>query len=393
MYLTAQNLFHYLRDYGLATAEDVVAGGFGVVELGRRNRNFMVTGPATGSLFVKQVPAVMAETILSFRREAACAQLAHGAGEGSALWSVSPRLRRFDPARHVLVYEAFPRSETLSELARRAGGTLPAGVAAALGRTLAACHRETGRAGALVPVAGALPAEAPWVFVMGEKAEMVMPRMSEGCRQVVGAIRAAPELLHGLAELGARWRRVALMHGDFKWDNVLAVDAADGGRELRIIDWELADLGDPLWDVAGGLVSFVQHWLLNLPVQHLARPLQAGEASAVPLASAQALAGEFWNAWRHAVHAEQPVTEELFLLAGRLTGARLVLFAFELLQAAPAMTPHAATALQLARYLLSRPRQGMADLLGIGAADDEADSGDADAGAPWKLSTLDAGRV
>jgi hypothetical protein len=393
MYLTAQNLFYYLRDYGLATPDDVAAGTFGVVELGRRNRNFMVMGPATGSLFVKQVPGVMAETIISFRREAACAQLAHGAGEESALWNVAPRLRRYDPARHVLVYEAYEGSQTLTEHVRDNGGAMPEGVAGRLARTLAACHLETGRTGALLPVAPVLAADVPWVFTMGERAEQVMPAMSGGCRQVVEAIRAAPELLHGLAALGAGWRRVALMHGDFKWDNVLVVQAPDGGRELRLIDWELADLGDPLWDVAGGLGGFIQYWLLNLPQHHLAAPLHAGADAPVALATVHALAREFWSAWRHAVRHEQPVTDELELLAGRLTGARLVLLAFELLQAAPALTPHAATALQLGRYLLAHPRNAMADLLGIGPAAAPADGVDADDAAPWKLDTPTTGRA
>jgi hypothetical protein len=388
MYLTAQNLFYYLRDFGLASADDVVGGDFGIVELGRRNRNFMVLRPDAGSLFVKQVPAVIPETVLSFRREAACAQLAHGSGGDSALWNVTPRLRRFDAVRHVLVYEGFAPSESLTALVRRTG--VPAGMAAALARTLAACHVETARPGALVPVASSLPADVPWVFTMGEKAEMVMPAMSGGCRQVVDAIRGTPELLYGLAAMSTGWRRVALMHGDVKWDNVMVTGAPDGERELRLIDWELADLGDPLWDVAGMLCSFLQHWMLNVPQEHLANPLAPGVPAPVPLDTVRRLCAEFWGAYAAATRAELPLSDELGLLAGRLTGARMVLLAFELLQSAPAMTPHAALAVQLGRYLVADPRGGMADLLGIStdAAPAPAPAGTADA-APWKLGTLE----
>ncbi len=58
-----------------------------------------------------------------------------------------------------------------------------------------------------------------------------------------------------LDELGARLRasvpaspRAALVHGDFKLDNVV-IDAADPGRVLAVLDWEMATLGDPLTDV------------------------------------------------------------------------------------------------------------------------------------------------
>jgi hypothetical protein len=388
MFLTAQNLFYYLRDTGLASADDVVGGDFGIVEVGRRNRNFLVLRPRTGSLFVKQVPIVAGETVLSFRREAACAQLAHDAGEGTALHGVAPTLRRYDPDRHVLVYDALDPGETLTELVARLG-SLPAGVADRLGRTVAACHLESVRPGALAAVAPVLPGEVPWVFQIGEKGEQVMPSMTGGVRQVLEAIRAVPELLYGLAALGAGWRRLALMHGDLKWDNVLVAGPPAGDRELRLIDWELADLGDPLWDVAGMLVSFLQFWLMDVPAQQAADASRApGDGATVPLAAARALAREFWAAYAETTRETFPLSGEPALLAGRLTGARLVLFAFELVQGTPAMSPHAGLALRLGRDLLAEPGRAMAEILGLGPAATAAQSR---ADAPWKLGTLNAG--
>jgi len=393
MYLTAQNLFFYLRDFGLASADDVVDGGFGVVELGRRNRNFMVLRPGAGSLFVKQVPTVMPETVLSLRREAACAQLALDGG--GALGSVAPRLRRFDPARHVLVFDGFEHSEPLTALVRRLGA-LPEGLAGRMARTLAACHLQTAAAGSLVPVASVLPAEVPWVFRMGEQAETLMPAMAGGTRQVVDAIRATPELLYGMAALGAEWRRVALMHGDLKWENVLVVGPNDGERELRIIDWELADLGEPLWDVGGMLCSFLQYWLLNLSPAQTANPLDPAAATPVRLDDVRRASAEFWAAYVDATRDGLPVTGEMVPRTGRLAGARLVLLAFELLQhTQPAITPHAALCLHLARWLMADPRRAMADLLGISTGGTvspvdlaaRGNAGAADA-APWKLGTL-----
>ncbi|WP_027860325.1 phosphotransferase family protein [Marmoricola sp. URHB0036] len=42
---------------------------------------------------------------------------------------------------------------------------------------------------------------------------------------------------------------VALVHGDYRIDNVL-LDHADPGRVLAVVDWELSTLGDPVADVA-----------------------------------------------------------------------------------------------------------------------------------------------
>ena len=43
---------------------------------------------------------------------------------------------------------------------------------------------------------------------------------------------------------------MALIHADLKHDNVLIERAADGLR-VRILDWEMARIGDPAWDLAG----------------------------------------------------------------------------------------------------------------------------------------------
>ena len=64
--------------------------------------------------------------------------------------------------------------------------------------------------------------------------------------------------LPGIEDLGERLAesvpsngRVALLHGDYKLDNVL-VDTSDPGRIRAVLDWEMSTLGDPLADL--GLV-------------------------------------------------------------------------------------------------------------------------------------------
>jgi aminoglycoside phosphotransferase (APT) family kinase protein len=51
----------------------------------------------------------------------------------------------------------------------------------------------------------------------------------------------------------------ALVHNDFKYDNVV-LDPDDLGRVVAVLDWEMATLGDPLTDV--GLL--LMYWRLNI---------------------------------------------------------------------------------------------------------------------------------
>ncbi|MCS0606288.1 phosphotransferase family protein [Streptomyces sp. LP11] len=63
-------------------------------------------------------------------------------------------------------------------------------------------------------------------------------------REVDGADRLNDRLAATCPESGA----VAVVHGDYKLDNVL-LDRADPGRVTAVLDWEMSTLGDPLADL------------------------------------------------------------------------------------------------------------------------------------------------
>lgn len=391
MFLTATNVLPYLQEVGLTSPDEIVAGGISLFECGRRNRNFHIFRQGARSLFVKQVPAMVAETALSFSREAACGQLASEAGETSSLPHIMPKLRYYDPKRQVLAFEAFDQAESALEVAMRTGD-FSAEYGGSLAGTLAAFHRETMRPGALARIASVLNGEAPWIFSIGEKAETIMPGMSGGTRQAVESIRQAPELYHGLAQLGRQWQHICLIHGDLKWDNLLLVQTEAGARELRVIDWELANLGDPMWDVAGALSAYLQFWMLHQPMPEAAQATPAALGRAVPIAFVHERAPRFWQAYVEAIEPSLPVARNVALRAVWLTGARLALTAFELVAKASELSYHARLALQLARYFMADPDRAAADLLGIHLSAERvaAPPGNPEPrdATPWKLPAL-----
>lgn len=364
MFLTATNLASYLEDVGLLALDERVAGEIGIVELGRRNRNFRVRRTRGPSLFIKQVPAVILETRIAFLREAACARLATAASGLSSLRSVMAPLLRFDERQQILVFEFFDAARNAADVLV-AGQTIDASIVEAVARALAAIHVESARQGALLLATEHMLGEAPWIFIIGEKAEMVMPNMSAGCREVVDVIRRTPELYYGLAGMGAQWRRLCLMHGDFKWDNVLVVESPARHNAVRLIDWELANLGDPDWDVACVLASLLQVWLLNsLPDPATGRAAVRGMSIGI----AQDAARRFWSAYLHAAGFAASDDLPRRRHVAQLVAARLVLLAFELLPNAPAITAPATAALALARQFIVAPEQALAELLGIQSA-------------------------
>lgn len=348
MFLTATNLFHYLRDAGLADADDVVERRFAVTEVGRRNRNFIVERAARGSLFVKQIPLHHPELTEAMRREAACAQLAHG-GEAPTLAAVMPRLLRYDPIQHVLVTEFLAGHHNLSQHVDR-GTPVDAVLAARLGALLATHHAETGRDGALAGIAPALKGEPPWVLRIVHDRGSVMPSMNANRRAVVEAIERHPEVCAGLQALREGWRRACLIHGDMKGDNVMVAPAAPF-PDLRLIDWELADVGDPLWDAASALVLLLQPRLLDPANVSSGRP------------PTEILAGAFWSAY--AGHTRSEADSPTLAWLGALVGARLILLAFELLPDGAAAPPQVEAVLSLARGCFADPLSALSRLFGI----------------------------
>jgi Phosphotransferase enzyme family len=115
---------------------------------------------------------------------------------------------------------------------------------------LATFHRATrdlARPGASAPVA--LQGEIPWVLRVfdGDGPEDLWA--SPALVQVLSKAAAQRATVAGIRAARASWRAMCLIHCDLKHDNVLLVGAADAAHPV-FVDWEMARLGDPAWDVA-----------------------------------------------------------------------------------------------------------------------------------------------
>lgn len=347
MFLTATNLFFYLRDIGLCTAQDVVEGQFSVAETGRRNRNFIVTRREGESLFVKQIPLRHPDLMRGLLREAVCASAAAEERFAGSLFEAMPPLLHYDLTCHAVVHAFIDGSENLNQHIARVG-PVGAALASKLGGMLGRCHAETAKSGSLADMGSVLSGDPPWILSILQRPDAVMPGISSTRRQLVDALAGHPALTATLDMSRADWRRICLMHGDIKNDNVLRRDRG-GQAELYLIDWELADLGDPAWDVACSLVSFLQPWLLS--ARMAGRPATLDGAPASVAAAARA----FWSSYREVTsHLLTWDVVEAARLA-RLIAARFALLGFELLPDGAAPPLHLAQVVSLALHFAVDP--------------------------------------
>ena len=163
-----------------------------------------------------------------------------------------PRVVDRDPGRHVIVIEQAPPGWE-NWKARLLQGRAERAVANSLGRILACWHSKTAR-----------PAAVPVLLGATEHFEHL--RVDPFYTTVA---QRAPELSGDILFLADQLRRrpACLVHGDFSPKNVLV-----GPDGLWVIDFEVAAVGDPAFDVA--------FLLCHLLLKSVHRPELAGELDA-----------------------------------------------------------------------------------------------------------------
>ncbi len=370
MILTPANLAHYLMARGLVTPASVVDGDFAVVDMSRRNHNLQVTRGEEPGLFVKQVgdwDPLSAETL---RREAACYWLAGNDPDFAALAAMMPRYHLFDPARQALVLELVPDTESLGEYHRRLN-RFPPEIAARLGTLLGTYHREAGGRRRHLPDDAVFPRAVPWVLSIHFHNPSHFGPVSPGVRQLLGIVAQYPEFHAALDEVRGEWRQDALIHGDMKWDNCIMPrhdDPAVAAEGLKIVDWELADIGDGCWDVGAIFQAYLSHWILTMriPADQVSPDHLPGLAE-FPLEQMQPAIGAFWSAYADTRGAGEE-SAALLRRSVRYGAARMIQTAWEYLTYSPQLTANALCLLQVSINVLTRPDDAIEHLLGIGTA-------------------------
>jgi Phosphotransferase enzyme family len=360
MHLTVANVAQFLIDRGLLDPAGVVAGDLVVLDASRRNRNFkIVTG--AGGLFVKQMREMQADAMLTLRREAVCYELAR---TDPALGRLMPRLVAYDAQRCVLVVELVAGAESLAEQQQR-GGAFPPALGAALGAAIGSYHSRAGAIAESEAIAPLFARQVPVVLTLGRGGHAMLGQLGQIGPALSAVIQGQPEFQCLLDALGAEWRQDSLIHGDMKWDNVLVFPGAGPTPDFRIIDWEMADMGDAAWDVGAVLQSFLSAWILSMPIASGLAPDRYVALASRPLEAMRPVMGAFWRAYADtrafgAAEERRQITRCL-----RFGAARLVWSAIEQRLYAPALDPAATALLQVSFNILQNPARAVAELLDV----------------------------
>ena len=343
----------FLASRGLLPARAVVDGRLRIEDVSRKNRVFRVTTD-TGPGYVVKLAAEPGDP--SVTREAAVLERL---GE---LKRLVPARVLHEAAAGVLVLEAPGGARDLAE--HQAGGRLSLTLARAAGQALAALHALSPR------LLDGLPPADPHELLAVHRPDLATARgLSAAAIGVVSLLQQSGEVCARLDELLASPRRECVIHGDLRWDNLLALGRPGSGRRgrLLVVDWELAAEGDPALDLGAYFAELLRAWKRHAGIPDPSAPGRRLVDPVRALPSLWPAAARFWGAYTRRRAGPAAALEDLRRRALQFAGARLVLGAVEEAQAMSELDHNVRSTLQLGANVLARPDSAAADLLGLRA--------------------------
>jgi len=362
MILSGHTVAHYLAGRGLMTLESVVADDFVVVEISRRNQNFRVVRRSAPGFFVKQIRDGSPDALTSLAREATCYQLASSRPSLASLATLVPTFRAYDAENHVLVVELLRDGENLREHADRVGAFSP-DVARQLGTALGTYHAMPASQFLEESDGAAFAPRAPWILSFHQQT-FAPGSVNAGTAEVHRILCTYPDYARALDAIAEGWQSDTLIHGDIKWDNCMLYATTEGAAaRLKVVDWELASLGDACWDVGAILQAYLSSWVLSMPDTGATPGDLLIQQARMKLEHMLPAIHVFWDAYAAARGVGHDDVHPLLERSLRYGAARMVQTVFEIATYSGQMSPLAARLLQLSYNILSDTPEAVARLL------------------------------
>lgn len=357
MILGTRELIHYLIRRGFLSSREIVNGQLRVIDMSRRNLNTRILTGKKG-LFVKQPKNLDAPNVASFHREALAYHLSTSHAEAPTLASLLPGFHFFDSKDHVLVIDDIGESEDVAQFHSRKQ-CFPTDVASRIGAGLATYHRIMNCDMLSGVDTAAFPRKPPWILSIYNQEAVPVSDTGSAPLRILEIVRKYGDFHNLMRELEDEWRIECLIHGDMKLQNcIVELDTSGSDAStVKIVDWELADLGDSAWDIGGIFQAYLCNWVFSMnpsaePGEEALRNARFPLEKIVPAMSA------FWDTYSAAV-SDQKSLKDLLNRSIRYAAARMVQTVYEYMFHSPDITPHAVRLMQLSLNMLSKPEESI----------------------------------
>jgi thiamine kinase-like enzyme len=359
MLLNTENLCYYLLGRNLLSRDTVIRGDYSTVSEPTRNNIFKVFSRTGRNLFIKQVSTFDAHAVSILKREAMAYRFISSNPEYAALVRMIPSLIDYDKDRHVLVIGYMTDHTSVHEYYFQQQNVLfPYSEKQA--EILASFHFPVPETADI----SAFPQMLPWILQLNQHDSAYFSQPNAN-NDLMGMIRSNTELMSMLDSTKEEWERTSLIHGDIKWTNFITPKYATDASAVRLVDWEIADIGDPLWDIAGLLQSFLSTWLFGFDNSDMNRHRLQQNMEAFDISQVGPAAAHFWNTYSRLMRMSPEREYASLTRTMRYTAARMLQTSIEGIIQTPRVFPNNVRIVQVAFNILKSPEMAARELFGI----------------------------
>lgn len=362
MRLTKKNLTPYLLDKGFLDYESVISGNIQITQMQSRNSIFKVNKRKSSGVFVKQLTNVDTQNSYLLQKDATSLYLIGNDSIYSKTATYIPKYYGYDTALQVLMTEYIPNAKNIYEISME-NKKFSMEHAETMAEILSTFHFNVTDHIKENTSLQFYTKALPWALQMHQK--MNWPANAKiGVGQTINEmVMKNKKFQTMLKETAEQWDATSLIHGDIKWLNFICTEK-DGKTQTKLIDWEIADIGDPLWDVAGVLQSYLSGWVTSFE-NSFTHEKQLPGAEFMHLENCKAATKHFWEAYAKKRNFTEKESHEALIKSIKFTGTRLVQTAFESNVHSPTLLPNSSRMLQMSYHLLENPEKTGDELLGI----------------------------
>ena len=349
----------FLLDRNLITLDAIVSNDVSVVAEPRRNRNFRVEVADSG-YFIKHPEKLSAGSLQSTANEAKF--LLYAASIDGTAARFLPTLVLEDSELHLTVLELLPRHQTLwAYFETFQYPQFPIRLCANVGRALGELHAVLANVGPSHAPPAWLKSTPPWVGHIHMPAISMLSSLTPGAEEVISIVQKSDVMGAALDQIPKLWKPHSIIHGDIKADNILLEPDCD----FRFVDWEMAQLGDPAWDVAGFIQELVMVWLMQFARMPSADVQTALDEAKLPWAVVRLAIQRFWRAYLEYAGVAASQRKGVATTVTHYVAARMIQTAYEATMSRWPMSAPVVLCMQICDNILADVRHAARNFLGL----------------------------
>ncbi|BDS14772.1 aminoglycoside phosphotransferase family protein [Aureispira anguillae] len=354
----------FLLDQQLLDKNTIVFEDFEATSINRRNQNIQITTLNDSNFLIKQVADKNAENATTLKREAQFYQ--YFDQKFPLLEKYLPEVKYVDTNDIILVMtfykEAMPLWKYYNE---KTIHHFPLNVPKTIGKLLAHLHLTFSKKEVInAPQLSFLNRDLPFILNLHKPHPSRLSYISGGGYAFIKHLQSHTDLMLAFNKIPSLWQENAVIHGDIKLDNFIVLDPQNKtANSIKLVDWEMAQIGDTAWDVAGVFNDFIFWWVISMP-DNLS-PEEMIQKARFPFHLLTPAINSYWESYCNTIGLTTNARQQLLERVVLFSGFRVLQTSFEIASKFDAIPSIAQLLLNMGKSIIRKPLLSQEKLFGI----------------------------